>query len=172
THAALASAIAAFSGPLHGGAVNEIIAMTEEIGSPEVAAAFVQARLERKEVVHGFGHRVYRTADPRSPVLRAIARRLCRETGNTRTLEILEAVATALADYGRLGLDINVDFYASAVFEALHIPRDLFGPVFAAARMAGLVAHLREQRGNNVLIRPRLLYTGEPARAYPDVTAP
>lgn len=87
-------------------------------------------------------------------------------------LEILEAVAAALADYGRLGLDINVDFYASAVFEALRIPRDLFGAVFAAARMAGLVAHVREQRSNNVLIRPQLLYAGESARAYPRHSTP
>jgi citrate synthase len=171
-HAALSSAIAAFSGPLHGGAVNEVIAMAEEIGSPAAAAAFVQGRVERKEVVYGFGHRVYRTADPRSRPLHAIARRLCREGGDARILEILEAVAAALADYGRLGLDINVDFYASAVFEALRIPRDLFGPVFAAARMAGLVAHVREQRGNNVLIRPQLFYSGEPARTYPKYAAP
>ncbi len=165
-HAALSSAIAAFSGPLHGGAVNEVIAMAEEIGSPQAAAAFVRSRLDRNEVLYGFGHRVYRTADPRGHLLRAAARRLCEARGNTRILDILEAVAAALADYSRLGLDINVDFYASAVFEALRIPRDLFGPVFAAARMAGLVAHIREQRDNNTLIRPQLLYVGPPARSY------
>jgi citrate synthase len=165
-HAALSSAIAAFSGPLHGGAVNEVIAMAEEIGSPQAAAAFVRSRLDRNEVLYGFGHRVYRTADPRGHLLRGAARRLCEARGNTRILDILEAVAAALADYSRLGLDINVDFYASAVFEALRIPRDLFGPVFAAARMAGLVAHIREQRDNNTLIRPQLLYVGPPARTY------
>ncbi len=169
-HAALSSAIAAFSGPLHGGAVNEVIAMAEEIGSPHAAAAFVRSRLDRNEVLYGFGHRVYRAADPRGRLLLAVARRLCKARGDTRILDILEAVAAALADYSRLGLDINVDFYASAVFEALRIPRDLFGPVFAAARIAGLVAHIREQRSNNILIRPQLLYVGPPARAYePDL---
>ena len=166
-HAALASAIGAFSGPLHGGAVNEVIAMAEEIGSAAAAPAFVRRRLERKEIVYGFGHRVYRTADPRSRLLYAIARRLCRDAADERVLGILEAVAAALSDQRRLGLEVNVDFYASAVFEALRIPRDLFGPVFAAARVAGLVAHVREQRSSNVLIRPQLLYAGAPPRAYP-----
>ncbi|WP_316224623.1 MULTISPECIES: citrate/2-methylcitrate synthase [unclassified Bradyrhizobium] len=165
-HAALSSAIAAFSGPLHGGAVNEVIAMAEQIGSPDRAAAFVRDRLDRNEVVYGFGHRIYRAADPRARLLRGAARRLCEARGDTRILEILEAVAASLTDYSRLGLDINVDFYASAVFEALRIPRDLFGPVFVAARMAGLVAHIREQRSNNTLIRPQLLYVGPAARAY------
>jgi citrate synthase len=171
-HAALAGALGAFSGPLHGGAVNEVIAMAEEIGSAGEAAAYVRRRLERKEVVYGFGHRVYRTADPRSTVLHAIARRLCRATGDERVLDILEAVAAALSDYRRLGLDVNVDFYASALFEALRIPRDLFGPVFAAARMAGLAAHVREQRDNNVLIRPQLLYDGAPGRLYSPAVSP
>lgn len=165
-HAALSSAIAAFSGPLHGGAVNEVITMAEQIGAPEAAAAFVRSRLDRNEIVYGFGHRVYRAADPRSHRLRSIAHQLCQARGDTRTIDILEAVAAALTDYSRLGLDVNVDFYASAAFEALRIPRDLFGPVFAAARMAGLVAHLREQRSNNVLIRPQLLYDGAPTRRY------
>lgn len=165
-HAVLSSAIAAFSGPLHGGAVNEVITMAEQIGAPEAAAAFVRSRLDRNEIVYGFGHRIYRAADPRSHRLRSIAHQLCEARGDTRTIDILEAVAAALADYSRLGLDVNVDFYASAAFEALRIPRDMFGPVFAAARMAGLVAHLREQRSNNVLIRPQLLYDGAPARKY------
>lgn len=165
-HAALSGAIAAFSGALHGGAINEVIAMAEAIGSPEAAAAFVRGRLDRNEIIYGFGHRVYRTADPRGRLLQAVARRLCEARGDTRILDILDAVAAVLNDYRRLGVDVNVDFYASAVFDALRIPRDLFGPVFAAARMAGLVAHVREQRRNNVLIRPKLLYTGTRARAY------
>jgi len=165
-HAALSSAIAAFSGPLHGGAVNEVITMAEEIGAPEAAAAFVRSRLDRNEIVYGFGHRIYRAADPRSHRLRSIAHQLCEARGDTRSIDILEAVAVALADYSRLGVDVNVDFYASAAFEALRIPRDMFGPVFAAARIAGLIAHLREQRSNNVLIRPQLLYDGAPLRKY------
>ncbi len=165
-HAALASAVAAFSGPLHGGAVDAVIAMAEEIGSPAAAPAYVRGRLERSEVVYGFGHRVYRTADPRSHRLHALARQLSEERGDTRALDVLQVVAEELIDHRRLGLDVNVDFYASVVFDALGIPRDLFGPVFAAARMAGLIAHICEQRENNVLIRPQLLYTGAPARAY------
>ncbi|MEA2838269.1 MAG: citrate synthase [Bradyrhizobium sp.] len=171
-HAALSSAVAAFSGPLHGGAVNEVIAMAKQIGAPEAAAAFIQDRLARKETIYGFGHRIYRAADPRSRLLRSIAHRLCQERNDTRTIDILEAVAAALTDYSRLGLDINVDFYASAAFEALRIPEDLFGPVFAAARMAGLVAHVREQRSNNVLIRPQLFYDGAPERKYKAGIAP
>jgi citrate synthase len=165
-HATLASAIGAFSGPLHGGAIDRVVAMAEEIGSPTAAAAFVQERIKRNDVIFGFGHRVYRSADPRSHRLRALARQLGSDKANKRILDILEAIASALSDYARLGLDVNVDFYASAVFEALQIPRDLFGPVFVTARMAGLVAHCREQRSNNVLIRPQLRYDGEPARKY------
>ncbi|MBR1217513.1 hypothetical protein JQ557_05915 [Bradyrhizobium sp. U87765 SZCCT0131] len=163
-HAALASAIGAFSGPLHGGAVDRVIAMAEEVGSAENAADFVNGRFARNEVVYGFGHRVYRTADPRSFRLRELAARL--STGNRRLLDILEAIPPALAHQARLGLDVNVDFYASAVFEALEIPRDLFGATFMAARIAGLVAHCREQRANNILIRPQLLYDGPAGRAY------
>ncbi len=165
-HGALSSAVAAFSGALHGGAIDAVIAMAEEVGSPAAAPAYVRRRLARNEVVYGFGHRVYRTADPRSHRLRAIARRLSEERGDTRVLDVLEAVAHEMTDHRRLGLDVNVDFYASVVFEALGVPRDLFGPAFAAARMAGLIAHVDEQRANNVLIRPHLHYTGAPSRAY------
>lgn len=165
-HAALASAIGAFSGALHGGAVDRVIAMAEEIETPAAAARFVQRRLERKDVVYGFGHRVYRTADPRSRRLRFLARKLSANGGDKRILDVLEAIPPALREHASLGLDVNVDFYASAVFEALRLPRDLFGPVFFAARTAGLVAHCREQRANNVLIRPQLLYQGAAARAY------
>ncbi len=165
-YATLASAVAAFSGPLHGGAIDAVMAMAEEIGSPANAPAYVRDRLERNEVVYGFGHRVYRAADPRSHRLHAIARKLGEARGDTRTLDILQVVAAELVDHRRLGLAVNVDFYASVVFDTLGIPRDLFGPAFAAARMAGFIAHIREQRDNNVLIRPQLLYTGMPARAY------
>jgi citrate synthase len=170
-HAALSSAIAAFSGPLHGGAVDEVIAMAEQIGAAEAAATFVRDRLARNQIIYGFGHRVYKAADPRSRLLRSIAYQLCQGSANTRTIEILDAIAAVLADYSRLGQDINVDFYASAAFEALQIPRDLFGPVFAASRMAGLVAHVREQRRSNILIRPQLLYDGAPARRYRESVA-
>lgn len=165
-HAAISGAVGAFSGPLHGGAVDQVMAMVEQIGSPAAAADYVRERLARNEVIYGFGHRIYRGADPRSRLLRDITRGLGREGQSARTLDILEAIAAALSDYNRLGLDINVDFYASALFEALGIPRDLFGPVFAAARMAGLVAHVREQQRHNVLIRPQLLYSGPQARSY------
>lgn len=170
-HAALASAVAAFSGPLHGGAVDAVIAMAEAIGSPAAASAYVRRRLERSEVVYGFGHRVYRTADPRSHRLREIARGLSEQRGDTRVLDILEAVARELVEHRRLGLAVNVDFYASVVFESLGIPRDMFGPAFAAARVAGLIAHVEEQRANNVLIRPHLHYTGAPSRAYGQAAA-
>ncbi|MBA2672263.1 citrate/2-methylcitrate synthase [Ramlibacter sp.] len=165
-HAAICSAIGAFSGPLHGGAVDQVMAMVDEIGSPAAAADYVRARLDRNEPIYGFGHRIYRGADPRSGLLRGIARTLGGQGRGARTLDVLDAVADAMSGYSRLGLDTNVDFYASALFEALDIPRDLFGPLFASARVAGLVAHVREQQRNNVLIRPQLLYAGPGPRSY------
>jgi citrate synthase len=165
-HAAITAAIAAFSGPLHGGAAEDVMKMVREIEEPARAAEYVRERRARKEPIMGFGHRVYRTEDPRARHLRAAARDLSVELGEPRWFAILEAVAEAMRPYSHLGLNVNVDFYAGAGYLLLGLPEDLFGPVFVLSRLAGWVAQVLEQAENNILIRPLLRYEGEVGRPY------
>lgn len=165
-HAAVTAALAAFAGPLHGGAVEGVMAMVEEIGEPERVAEYVRARRARREPIPGFGHRVYRTEDPRAAPMRAIARELAARTGQQRWYAIFEELVEAMKPYARHGVDVNVDFYAGAVYRMLGIPRDLAVPLFAVGRVAGWVAQVLEQSERNILIRPRLRYEGSAARPF------
>ena len=163
-HAAVTAAIAALQGPLHGGAIEAVRAMLDDIGTPERARGWVRERLARKQKVMGFGHRVYKTWDPRAVILRGMARRLGERLGDLRWFEISEAVQEAVRE--EKGLYPNVDFYTASVYSVLGIPPDLYTPLFAAARMAGWTAHIREQYADNRLIRPDHEYTGPAPRAY------
>ena len=165
-HGAVTAAIAAFAGPLHGGAIEGVTEMVREIGEPSRAAEHVQSLRARQEPVFGLGHRLYRTEDPRARVLRGLARELSSDAGDQNPFLILEEVRTAMHPHTRFGVDVNVDFYAGLVFSLLGIRTELLTSTFAAARMVGWVAHALEQRRNNVLIRPLLRYVGENARAY------
>ncbi|MFT3770637.1 MAG: citrate/2-methylcitrate synthase [Minicystis sp.] len=165
-HAAVTAAIAAFSGALHGGAAERVIDLIDEVGTPERAAAYVRERLSANQPVMGFGHRVYRTEDPRVRHLRAAARELSRERGDERGLAIIEAIIAAMEPYARHGIGPNVDLYAGLAYRLLGLPDDLSVPMFVAGRIAGWVAQALEQRSNNVLIRPLLHYVGPTGRAY------
>ena len=163
-YAAATAAVATLQGPLHGGAIEGVRAMLEEIGTPERAPEWVRARLAARQKVMGFGHRVYKTWDPRATVLRELAERLGRQFGETRWYEISVRVQeTVMAEKS---LYPNVDFYTASVYSALGLPPDLYTPLFAAARMAGWTAHIREQYADNRLIRPDSEYVGPGPREW------
>lgn len=165
-HAAVTAAIAALSGPAHGGAAEDVMKMAEEIGDPARAADYVRDKRKAGEAVTGFGHRVYRAEDPRARHMRAGVDRLSREMGQPRWYEILQAVVAAMAPYARHGVNVNVDFYSGVVYHLLGIKRDLFVPIFAIGRVPGWTVQALEQMDNNILIRPLTLYSGPDARAY------
>ena len=165
-HAAVTAAIAALSGPAHGGAAEDVMKMAEEIGDPSLAADYVRDKRKAGEAITGFGHRVYRAEDPRARHMRAGVERLSKEMGQPRWYEILQAVVAAMAPYARHGVNVNVDFYSGVVYHLLGIKRDLFVPIFAIGRVPGWAVQALEQMENNILIRPLTLYSGPDARAY------
>jgi len=165
-HAAVCAAIAALSGPAHGGAAENVMKMAQAVGDPALAAAYVKAKRAAKEPVMGFGHRVYRAEDPRARHMRAGVERLSREMGQPQWYRILEALVEAMKPYARHGVNVNVDFYAGVVYYLNAIPSDLFVPIFAIGRMPGWVVSVLEQFENNILIRPLTLYNGPAPRAY------
>jgi citrate synthase len=165
-HAAITAALAALSGPAHGGAAEDVMHMAEEIGEPERAADYVKTKRKAGEPVTGFGHRVYRTEDPRARHMRDGVERLSREAGEPKWFAILQAVVEAMRPYARFGVNVNVDFYSGVVYRLLGIAPDLFVPVFAAGRVPGWTVQGLEQLANNILIRPLTLYDGPPAREY------
>ncbi len=157
---AIVAAIATLKGPLHGGAAEAVQKTVEEIGDPERAIAYIKEMTDAGEKVMGFGHRVYKTEDPRARHLREVARDLGIEKGNDRWFQILQEIERAMEPYRTKGIYANVDFYAGAVYALLGIPEEQFIPMFAVGRMPGWVAHVLEQFEDNVLIRPLLDYTG------------
>jgi citrate synthase len=168
-YAAATAAVATLQGPLHGGAIEGVRQMLEEIGSPDRARDWVQAHLAAKQKVMGFGHRVYKTWDPRATVLRDIAERLGRRFGDTRWFDISVRVQEAVMEAKTLYP--NVDFYTASVYSALGLPPDLYTPLFAAARMSGWTAHIREQYADNRLIRPDSEYIGPDPRPWQPLEA-
>lgn len=165
-HAAVTAAVAALSGPAHGGAAEDVMKMAQEIGDPARAAEYVRARRKAGEAVTGFGHRVYRAEDPRARHMRAGVEKLSKEMGEPRWYEILQAVVQAMAPYARHGVNVNVDFYSGVVYHLLGITRDLFVPIFAIGRVPGWTVQALEQMENNILIRPLTEYTGPDLRPY------
>jgi citrate synthase len=163
-YAAATAAAATLQGPLHGGAIEQVRHMLDEIGSADRAADWVRGQLEAKQKVMGFGHRVYKTWDPRATVLRGIAERLGRQFGDTHWYDISSRVQETVME--EKGLYPNVDFYTASVYSALGLPPDLYTPLFASSRMAGWTAHIREQYADNRLIRPDSEYVGPPARPW------
>jgi citrate synthase len=165
-HAAITAAIAALSGPAHGGAAEDVMKMAEEIGNAARAADYVKLKRKAGEPVTGFGHRVYRAEDPRARHMRAGVEKLSKEMGEPRWYGILQAVVQAMAPYARHGVNVNVDFYSGVVYYLLGIKRDLFVPIFAVGRVPGWVVQVLEQIENNILIRPLTLYSGPEPRSY------
>lgn len=163
-YAAITSALATLKGALHGGATQKAMEMLLDIGDPQAVPEWIDIRLARKERIMGFGHRVYKEGDPRVPILKAMAEKLCQKQGYEKAYETALAVEEYMLK--KKNLRSNVDFYGGLVFYALGFPTDMFTAVFAVARTAGWIAHIFEQYENNRLIRPRAEYTGPRNIAY------
>ncbi|HEX7360973.1 MAG TPA: citrate synthase [Bryobacteraceae bacterium] len=157
-YSAATSAIGALKGPLHGGANEAVIKLLLSTSTPEDAVERVKQDLEHKVKVPGFGHRVYRTADPRAIHLKKMSEELGRRTGHSELYEKSSRLERAVHDLK--GLNANVDFYSASTYYSLGIPVDLFTPIFVVSRMAGWTAHVLEQYSHNRLIRPRAEYEG------------
>jgi citrate synthase len=163
-YGAVTGAIAALSGPLHGGANTNVMKMLLEIEDPARAEEWLRDALARKKKIMGFGHRVYKTEDPRSVWLRRFSKEMGEAKGETRWNEILERLREVM--FRDKKLYPNVDYYSGSAYYLMGIPLDLFTPIFAVSRISGWAAHVLEQYANNRLIRPRAEYTGPRGLAY------
>ena len=157
----IASAVGTLAGPLHGGANEEVLLMLKEIGTVENVIPYVEAKIANREKIMGFGHRVYKVKDPRAIILQELAEQLFEETGYDSYYKVaLELEKVIEGKLGSKGIYPNVDFYSGLVYKKLGIPSDLFTPLFAIARVAGWLAHWKEQLAVNRIFRPTQIYTG------------
>ena len=169
-HSAVVAGISALKGPLHGGANAEVMRMLIDLGEEargDRIDEVIRGKLARKEKIPGFGHRVYRTEDPRATHLRQMSREIGQQVGHTRWFAMSERIEAFMKREKKL--DANVDFYSASTYYVLGIPIELFTPVFAASRTSGWTAHILEQYADNRLIRPRAEYTGP---TYPQPYVP
>jgi citrate synthase len=169
-HSAVVAGIGTLKGPLHGGANADVMKMLIDIGQDAPAEridSYVRGKLARKEKISGFGHRVYRTEDPRATHLRRMSKELGEKAGNKKWFEMSERIEALVR--GEKKLYPNVDFYSASTYYTMGIAIDLYTPIFAVSRISGWTAHILEQYANNRLIRPRADYTGPP---YPQRWTP
>ena len=159
-YSAVTSGIGALKGPLHGGANEDVIRMLLEAGSEAAALEHIRYRLANKIKIPGFGHRVYKTEDPRATHLRQLSEELGKRTGHVELYLTSKKIEETMKELKHL--NANVDFYSASAYYSLGIPIDIYTPIFAVSRMAGWTAHILEQYRNNRLIRPRADYTGKP----------
>ena len=163
-YSAIVGAIGALKGPSHGGANQDVMRMLQAIGDESRVEQEIKNRLAAKQRIPGFGHRVYKTYDPRALMLRKRTEELGKMTGDTKWHDMsLKVEKVVIAEKN---IYPNVDFYSAATYHYLGIPTDMFTAVFAMSRMAGWTAHAMEQYADNRLIRPRADYTGPLDVAY------
>lgn len=160
-YSSITAAVCALKGPLHGGAPAPVLRMLHEIGSPDRAEAWVKRELDADRRLMGFGHRVYRTTDPRAELLRPIAKITADRNFLNLAVQVEETTLRMLHELRpRKKLYTNVEFYSAVVMDSVGLPADMFTATFAASRSAGWSAHVLEQVANNRLIRPEIAYTG------------
>ena len=160
-HSAVVTGIGVLKGPAHGGAAEEVMKMSLEIGNPENAEEYCRNILDNGGRIMGFGHRVYRAEDPRARHLRERSRDLSEKVGQPKWFQILTYVEeVAMVPYRERGIYVNVDFFAGSIYYLLGIPEDLFISIFAMGRIPGWTVQVMEQLSDNILLRPRLLYQG------------
>ncbi len=158
----VSSAVGTLAGPLHGGANEQVLDMLREIGSVQNAEAYIEKKLANRDRIMGFGHRVYKTKDPRAIILRRLADEMTEQHGATELYDIALKVDDIVTErLGEKGIYANVDFYSGIVYDALGIRADAFTPIFAMGRVAGWLAHWLEQLIDNRIFRPTQIYAGE-----------
>jgi len=163
-YSGITAAIGALKGPLHGGANEQVMKMLMDIGSEENVEPYIREKLDNKEKIMGFGHRVYRKGDPRAKHLREMSKKLTSLRGEEKWYNMSEKIESIVT--GEKNLPPNVDFYSASVYHSLGIDHDLFTPIFAVSRTSGWTAHILEQYANNRLIRPRAEYNGPDKQKY------
>lgn len=163
-HSSVTGAIGSLKGPLHGGANTAVMNMLKELDRDTDIVAFIKGKLERKEKIMGFGHRVYKTYDPRARFLRTMAKDLANEVNMEYLYEWSEAIVKVMKE--EKNIDPNVDFFSATIYYSMGIKPDMYTTIFAMARVSGWTAHYLEQLANNRLIRPRQLYMGEVGLNY------
>ncbi|MEX2219911.1 MAG: citrate/2-methylcitrate synthase [Phycisphaerales bacterium] len=160
-YSAITGAIGSLRGPLHGGANEGVMEMLNEIPSVEAAEAYVKDKLARKDKIMGFGHRVYKAYDPRARHLRALAKQLAADTGNTPLYEKSKRIEEVMErEVAAKGIYPNVDFYSATTYHCIGLPLDLFTPMFVLSRIGGWSGHVIEQLQDNRLYRPAAKYVG------------
>ena len=163
-HSAVVAAIGALKGPLHGGANEKVMEVLEEVGSPERAEKWVRDALANKVRIMGFGHRVYKTGDPRAAYLKKLCGELAADVGKQGMEQMAETIERIVVAEKKL--PPNLDWPSARLYHYLGLPVDLYTPLFVLSRVVGWSAHVIEQHDNNRLIRPRANYTGPERRAW------
>ncbi|MBI1900179.1 MAG: citrate synthase [Planctomycetia bacterium] len=163
-HSSITAAIGALKGPLHGGANEKVIDVLAEVGSPEKAESWVRAAMARKEKIMGFGHRVYKTGDPRAVYLKTLCGELAAETGNQAMEQMADTIERIVVTEKKI--PPNLDWPSARLYYYLGLPVSLYTPLFVLSRVTGWSAHVIEQLDNNRIIRPRARYTGPGPRKF------